>query len=324
MKTYQIPQTDLETSRIAYGTWHIGGNWDKGQPTDEAIRHADTLIHAAVEHGITLIDLADIYTRGKSDMVVGHAIKNDPSLRDKILLQAKTGIVLPDELYDGSEPHFDFSYENITSKVETTLQRLNTDYVDLLLLHRPDPLVEPEEVARAFDDLQASGKVRHFGVSNHTPMQIELLKKYVKQPLVINQLELNLLHNDLINDGIVSNMQSARYTGARATLDYCRANDMMIQAWSPVAGGQLFSSKDDAPDNIKATARLIAELAEKHNTTKSAIALAWLLRHPMPIQPILGTMNVDRIAESVQADDVELSRLEWYELFAAANGAGIP
>jgi len=324
MKTYQIPQTDLETSRIAYGTWHLGGSWDNEPPSDEIKKRADALIHEAVEQGITLIDLADIYTRGKSDAVVGEVIKNDPSIRDKVLLQAKSGIVLPGELHVGSIAHYDFSYENLTRKVETTLQRLNTDYVDLLLLHRPDPLVEPEEVARAFDELQSSGKVRHFGVSNHTPMQIELLKKYLNQPLVINQLELNVLHNDLVNDGIVSNMTSATYTGARATLDYCRLNDIMIQAWSPVAGGQIFAPADDAPDDVKATARVIAELAEKHSTTKAAIALAWLLRHPAGIQPILGTMKVERIAESVAADDVELSRLEWYQLFAAANGAGIP
>lgn len=324
MKTYQIPQTNLETSRIALGTWHLGGTWDSTAPTADINKRADDLIHAAVEHGITLIDLADIYTRGKSDSVVGEVIKNNPSIREKVLLQAKSGIVLPDEVAPGSPAHFDFSYANLTSKVETTLQRLNTDYVDLLLLHRPDPLVEPEEVARAFDDLQTSGKVRHFGVSNHTPMQVDLLKKFVEQPLVINQLELNLLHNDLINDGIVSNMESARYTGARATLDYCRVNDMMVQAWSPVAGGQLFVVKDDAAENVKNTVKLIADLAEKHNTTKEAIAIAWLLHHPAKIQPILGTMKVQRLADSVLADEVELSRIEWYSLFAAANGAGIP
>jgi len=324
MKTYQIPQTDLTVSRIAFGTWHLGGTWDFEPPSDDIKKRADALIHEAVEQGITMIDLADIYTRGKSDEVVGEVIKNDPSIREKVLLQAKSGIVLPDELYEGSIPHYDFSYENLTSKVEKTLERLNTDYVDLFLLHRPDPLVEPEEVARAFDDLQASGKVRYFGVSNHTPMQIELLKKYVRQPLVVNQIEMNILHNDLITDGIWSNNTDVTYTSARGTLDYCRVNDMMIQAWSPVAGGQIFAPKDDAPDNVKATAALIKELAEKHETTASAIALAWLLKHPATIQPILGTMKVERIAESIKADDVELSRLEWYALLAAANGKNIP
>ena len=324
MKTYQIPQTDLVTSRLAYGSMRMGGSWDRVPPTPEIIRRADTLLHAAVEHGFTLIDLADIYARGKSDMVVGEVLRNDPSLRDKILLQAKTGIVLADEIQPGSIPHFDFSYANITHKVENSLKRLHTDRVELLLLHRPDPLVEPEEVARAFDDLHSSGKVLHFGVSNHTPMQIELLKKYVKQPLVVNQIELNVMHNGLINDGIVANSARASYSGAQDTLDYCRLHDILIQAWSPVAGGRILNPPDDAPDNMRRIAAALTSLAQQYNTSPTAIALAWLLRHPAGIQPIIGTMNVDRIAESVAADSVELSREDWYHLLAAANGAGIP
>lgn len=324
MKTYRIPNTDLEVSRIAYGTWHLGGTWDNTPPTDALQARADALLHAAAEHGITLIDLADIYTRGKSDMLVGNVFKRTPSLRSKFLLQEKTGIVLGDEVAPGSIGHYDFSYANITRKVETCLQRLNTDYVDLLLLHRPDPLVQPEEVARALDDLHASGKVRYFGVSNHTPMQVELLKKFVRQPLVVNQLELNLLHNDMINDGIVANTHAARYTGARDMLDYCRLNDMLVQAWSPVAGGQLFNDSDEAAPNVRETARRIHALAEAHQTTKEAIALAWLLHHPAPIQPILGTLSVDRLADSVRGDAVTLSRVEWYSLLAAANGKPVP
>lgn len=324
MKTYQIPQTDLEVSRIAFGTWHLGGTWDNTPPTPDIYERADKLIHTAVEQGITLIDLADIYTRGKSDMVVGEVIKNDPSIRDKVLLQEKSGIILGDDPNPGDVGRFDFSYDNLTSKVETCLQRLNTDYVDILLLHRPDALVEPEEVARAFDHLQSSGKVRYFGVSNHTPMQIELLKRYIDQPLVINQIEFNVLHNDLANDGIVANTAAHPYTGARGTLDYCRLNDIMVQAWSPVAGGQVIAPKDDAPDNVKETAKLVAELAESYNTTREAIVLAWLLRHPAKIQPILGTMKPQRIVDSVKADDVTLSHLDWYRLLAAANGAGVP
>lgn len=324
MKTYHIPQTDLEVSRLAFGTWHLGGSWDSTPPTSDHYARADALIHASVEHGINFIDLADIYTRGKSDMLVGDTLKRNPSLRDKLILQEKTGIILSDEVHAGSVGHYDFSHQNITRKLETCLQRLNTDHVDLLLLHRPDPLVEPEEVARAFDELHASGKVRYFGVSNHTPMQIEFLKKYVRQPLVVNQIELNLLHNDLVVDGIVANTTQARYTGARDTLDYCRLHDILVQAWSPVAGGMLFKEADDSPANIRATVRLIAELAEKHNTTREGIALAWLLRHPAPIQPIIGTLNPARIADSVKADDVQLSRLEWYTLLATARGAGVP
>ncbi len=324
MKTYRIPNTDLDVSKLAFGTWHLGETWDTTPPTQEARDRADTLIHTAVEHGINFIDLADIYTWGKSDMLVGEVIKNDPSLRDKIILQAKSGIILPGEVHEGSVGHFDFSYENLTFKVERTLERLNTDYVDVLLLHRPDALVEPEEVARAFDALHSSGKVKYFGVSNHTSFQIELLKKYVDQPLVINQIELNLIHNELINDGLIFNNHGQSYTGAHGTLDYCRLHDMVIQAWSPVARGQIFAPSDDAPDNVKATAEEIKQMAEKHNTTVEAIGLGWLLRHPAMIQPILGTMNPARIPVSVKAVDVEMSKLEWYTLLEKANGQSVP
>lgn len=324
MKTYRIPNTDIDASKIAFGTWHLGETWDTTPPTQEIRDRADKLLHTAVEHGINFIDLADIYTWGKSDMLVGEVIKNDPSFRDKVYLQAKSGIILPNEVHDGSAGHYDFSYENLTFKVERTLERLNTDYVDVLLLHRPDALVEPEEVARAFDDLHSSGKVKYFGVSNHNSFQIDLLKKYVDQPLVINQIELNLIHNELINDGLIFNNHGQPYTGAHGTLDYCRLNDMVIQAWSPVARGQIFAPDADVPDNVKATVEEIKRLADKHDTTVEAIGIGWLLRHPAMIQPILGTMNPARIPVSVKAVDVELSKLEWYTLLEKANGQAVP
>ncbi len=321
MKTYRIPNTDLDVSSLAYGTWHIGGTWDDTPASPEIYERAERLIHAAVDNGINFIDLADIYVRGKSDMVVGEALKNSPGLREKLVLQQKAGIVLGDDTMPG---HYNFSYDHLVGTLETCLGRLNTDRVELLLLHRPDALVEPEEVARAFDHLHSSGKVRYFGVSNHTPMQIELLRRYIDQPIVANQVEVNLLHNYIIRDGVISNTVGAEYAGQRGTLDYCRVNDIQIQAWSPVAGGQLFNPSDDAPANIKAASQVLGELAEKYNVDKGAIALAWLLRHPAGILPILGTMNPERIATSVKADDVELTRIEWYRLFEAVNGASIP
>jgi predicted oxidoreductase len=324
MKTYRIPHTDLDVSRIAFGTWHLGGTWDYTPPTAEITERAVRLINTAVDHGINMIDLADIYTKGKSDSLVGEALRRNPSLRDKLVLQAKCGIILGTEPNPGDPARFDFSYEHLIKALNTSLSRLGTDHVEILLLHRPDPLVEPEEVARAFDELHASGKVRYFGVSNHTAMQIELLRKYVKQPFIANQVELNLLHNYLINDGVVANIRGGEYVGAAGTLDYCRLHDIMIQAWSPVAGGALFNPPDDAPANIKAAAREIALLAQQHQTTKEAIALAWLLRHPAGIQPIIGTLKTERIVESVKGDDVQLSRIEWYRLFAAANGKPVP
>jgi predicted oxidoreductase len=196
--------------------------------------------------------------------------------------------------------------------------------VEIMLLHRPDPLVEPEEVARAFDHMHASGKVRYFGVSNHTPWQVDLLKKHVKQPLVVNQLEVNVIHNYMISEGMYANMKGGNFTASSGMMEYSRLHDMTIQAWSPVARGEIFNPKPDAPANIRAVAKLVEELAAQHSTTREAIALAWLLRHPAKIQPILGTMNPERIIESVKADDVELSRIEWYNLLAAANGRGVP
>jgi predicted oxidoreductase len=324
MKTYRIPNTELDVTRLAYGTWHLGGTWDHEPPTQEMKDRAMRLIHTALECGINMIDLADIYTRGKSDSLVGDFLREKPHLRDKMVLQEKAGIILREDARPYDPARFDFSYDHLIQTVETSLSRLNTDHVDILLLHRPDPLIEPEEVARAFDDLQTSGKVRYFGVSNHTPMQIELLKKYVRQPLVVNQLEVNLLHNDMMRDGVFANMQGGNYTGATGMLDYCRLNDIMIQAWSPVAGGKLFNPPADAPANVQAAAREIVQLAEKYNTTKEAIALAWLLRHPAKIQPIIGTLKPERIPDSVRADDIELTRIEWYRLFEAANGRSIP
>ncbi|HSH01063.1 MAG TPA: aldo/keto reductase [Anaerolineae bacterium] len=320
MKTYQIPNTDLTVSRLAYGTWHMGGSWDFTPLSAELKERANHLILTAVDHGINHIDLADIYTRGKSDEAVGYALAQNPGLRQKLVLQAKVGIIIP----TGDDPgYYNFEYDHIVSAVEGTLRRLGTDYVDLLALHRPDPLFEPAEVARALDHLHQSGKVRYFGVSNHNAAQIALLQKHVDQPLVLNQLELNILHHFLISDGVVVNNTAVPYTAGTGTLDYCRLHDMIIQAWSPVAGGKLFNQQA-AAENERAVANLIHQLASQYQTTPEAIAVSWLLRHPAPIQPIIGTLNADRLGHTVPADTVELTRIEWYRLLAAARGAGVP
>ena len=324
MKHYPIPNTDLEVSRLAYGTWHLGGTWDKTPPGDEIKTRANDLIVKAYELGINHIDLADIYTLGKSDEVVGYALKQNPDLRDKLVLQEKAGIIIGDDPDFGPPSRYDYSFDHLVKAVETSLQRLGTDYVDLLAFHRPDPLVDLEEVARAAEHLHKEGMVRYFGVSNHSAAQVELLQKYVDQPLVVNQLELSLLHPYLISNGILVNMTDAPFANTDGTLEYCRLHDIMIQAWSPVAGGRLFKVVDDAPQNERDTADLITQLAEEKGTSKEAIALGWLLRHPMGIQPILGTEKTSRLADCVQADEVELSRQEWYSLLEAARGAGVP
>ena len=324
MKRYRIPNTDLRVSQLAYGTWHMGGTWDKTPAGDDVKTRASQLINAAVEHGINHIDLADIYTLGKSDTVVGYALKQNPGLRESLVLQEKAGIIIGSDPDFGPPGRYDFSFDHLVKAVEASLTRLGTDYIDILCLHRPDPLAEFEEVARAFDFMYRQGMVRYFGVSNHSAAQISLLKKYITQPLVVNQLELSLLHHHLISDGILVNTPEAPRANVRGTLEYCRLHDIIIQAWSPVAGGKLFDPPKDAPENVRNTAALIAELAQEKNTTREAIALSWLLRHPAGIQPIVGTLQVHRIADSVKANSITLSRQEWYRLLEAARGAAVP
>jgi predicted oxidoreductase len=227
----------------------------------------------------------------------------------------------------------DFSRQHIVSSAEGSLRRLRTEFLDILLLHIPDALVEPEEVAQAFDELQGSGKVRYFGVSNHTAGQIELLKKYVRQPLVANQVHLGLAHSYLIADGIEANRdESTRitrgYAGAAGTIDYCRLHDIQVQAYAPLRGGSivepphLLNPPADAPLEVKQAAQVLRDLADKKETTTSAVALAWLLRHPASIVPIIGASSPEHVIENCAANRVTLSREEWYNLWVSA--AGIP
>ena len=214
---------------------------------------------------------------------------------------------------------FDFSKKHIIESVEGSLKRLKMDYVDALLLHRPDTLVEPEEVAEAFDELEKSGKVRYFGVSNQKPMQVELLKKYVKQPLLINQLQFGLKHSGMIDQGIHVNMtDEASVDHDGSVLDYSRLNEMTIQAWSPYQYG-FFEGVFIGNEKFPKLNQKLAELADKYHTTPTGLASAWILRHPANIQVIAGTMNVGRIKEIAQASDVELSREDWYALYREAG-----
>jgi predicted oxidoreductase len=324
MKTYPLAHTELKISRLAYGCMQIGGTWDDAPLTSYDRARARNVIERALAHGINFFDHADIYCHGKSETVFAHALRELGVPRDRIILQSKCGIRFADDVTPGSPTRFDFSYEHILRTVEGSLQRLQTDYLDILLLHRPDALVEPEEVAHALDELHRAGKVRYFGVSNHTAAQITLLQKFVQQPLLVNQVELNLLHADLIDDGLFFNTAPRPYTGIGGTLDFCRANGMLIQAWAPVANGLLFNPPEDAPANVRRVAGLIAQMARAKNTTPEAIALAWLLRHPAPIQPILGTTRPERVADSCRADEIELTREEWYFLLETARGRAVP
>jgi predicted oxidoreductase len=323
MKTYKIPQTDLVVSRIAYGCAGLAP-WGNEPLSAADLSRATTVINTAYDNGVTLFDHADIYAGGKAETVFGQILKQSPGLREKIVLQSKCG----QKVMPGGVVHADLSRAHIVGAVEGSLRRLGTDRLDLLLLHIADSLVEPDEVAQAFDALHRGGKVRYFGVSNHNATQIQLLKKSVRQPLVANQIHLGLGHPDALSDGMeftAGVAKSARNSGdghmsvsAPGTIDYCRLHDIQVQAWSPLRGGLLNPPADASPE-LKQTAQLLAEMARNKNATPASLALAWLLRHPAGIVPITGASRPEHIVENCAADRVELSRDEWYSLFAAAT-----
>lgn len=280
---------------------------------DEDIR---VLVRAARDAGIDFFDHAAVYGKEMHhcERRFAEAMQLTPSERAQITLQTKAGLVR-----DGK--YFDFSYEHLIASAEESLRALQTDYIDVFMLHRPDALVEPEEVARAFDELAAAGKVKNFGVSNHTPRQIDLLKTSVQQPLVANQLQLSLTHAPIIAHGVANNMvgidQSITLDGG-GILDYCRINRITVQTWSPFQAGfftGVFLGSPDYPELNE----VIDRLAKQYDVPPAAIATAWITRHPANMQVVLGTTNPARITEAAAGTDIRLTRAEWYELFKAAG-----
>jgi len=323
LKTYRIANTPYTATRIAYGCMGIGGAWDASALTDQARKSALASVRAALDAGINFFDHADIYARGKCEEAFSGIWKEMPGLREKVIIQTKCGIRFENDPVEGMPVRYDFSRQYILSAVEGSLRRLKTEYVDILLLHRPDALVEPEEVAAAFEQLYVSGKVRYFGVSNHSAWQIELLKRYIPHPLVVNQLEMNVVHNQLVNAGVVVNQDVPPLPiHGEGTLEYCRLHNITIQAWSPVAHGKIAKALGgQGEERMRGAAELAATLAKKKGVSMDAILIAWLLRHPAGIQPILGTTQPDRIRDTCKADDVELTREEWYALLSAGRGS---
>ncbi len=301
MKTIKLGNSELEVPAISVGCMRIN-SLDKNE--------AENFVQTALEIGANFFDHADIYGGGECEEIFADAIHMNDDIREKIFLQSKCGI---------RKGMFDFSKEHILESVDGILKRLNTDYLDVLLLHRPDALVEPEEVAEAFDTLESSGKVRNFGVSNQNPMQIELLKKSVKQPIVANQLQLSITNANMISNGINVNMENdSAINRDGSILDYCRLNDITIQPWSPFQYGffeGVFLGNDKFPElNEK-----INEIADKYEVSNTTIAIAWLLRHPANMQPVIGTMNINRLKDCCKASEIQLSRQEWYEIYRAAG-----
>ncbi|HEU0164160.1 MAG TPA: aldo/keto reductase [Thermomicrobiales bacterium] len=307
MRTFTLPGSDIVAPNVVLGLMRIA------QKSDSEIRE---LVRVAREAGITFFDHAAVYgpELHGCETRFAEALQLSPAERAEITIQTKAGIVR-------EGPYFDFSYEHITESVEASLKALGTDYIDILLLHRPDALVEPDDVARAFDDLHASGKVRAFGVSNHTPRQIDLLKKSVRQPLIANQVQLSLTHAPIIAQGVASNMhgsdQSLTIDGG-GVLDYCRLNDITIQAWSPFQAGFFTGVFFDSPDYPELNG-VLDRLAAQYDVPPIAIATAWITRHPANIQVVLGTTSPERVAAAAQGSEIPLTRAEWYELFRAAG-----
>lgn len=292
----------LPASPIALGCMRMAGMEDAA---------AEKVVYTALENGIDFFDHADIYGGGESEEIFGRVLKNNPGLRDKIVLQSKCGIC---------KGHYDASKEHILEAADGILKRLGVDYLDALLLHRPDALMEPEEVAEAFETLHRAGKVRYFGVSNQNAAQMTLLSRYMPHKLIINQLQFSMAHTGIVDAGVNVNIHSDHaVVRDGGILDYCRLNDVTIQAWSPFQYGMfkgVFLGNNELYADLNAETK---KIAEEKGVTDSAIAVAWILRHPAKIQTIIGSMNEKRIADIAKAQDVTLTRQEWYRLYLAAG-----
>lgn len=305
MKTLDLPNLDVPASTVVLGLMRIA------ELDDEQIR---TLVRTAIDAGINVFDHADIYggERHRCEQRFGDAGAIPAAERDDVIIQSKVGI---------RPGMFDFSREHILRTVDESLTALATDHLDVLLLHRPDTLVEPDEVAAAFNELKANGKVRSFGVSNHTPLQIDLLRKSLDVSLDYNQVQLSITHAPIIASGIAANMAGLDQSIDRdnGMLDHARLHDITLQAWSPFQKGFFDGVFLDDREHFADLNDALDEIAEAHGITPTGVAVAWITRHPADIQTVLGTTNPQRVQESAAGGGVELSREEWYRLFTAAG-----
>ncbi|MGE1194524.1 aldo/keto reductase [Priestia megaterium] len=307
MKYHTIANTDLHVSNLIMGNMRL---------TELSLQEAEKLIRTAMEEEINFFDHADIYGPdyvGQCEEYFANAIQMNSSLREKMVIQSKCGI-------NAAENYYDFSKKHIIDSVNGSLERLKTDYLDLLLLHRPDPLMDPEEVAEAFNELQSSGKVRHFGVSNHNPAQIQLLEKYINQKLVVNQVQFSIAHTPIIDSGISLNMGIDQAVNRDSSvLEYCRLNDITLQAWSPFQNGFFEGPFLGDKEKFGKLNEVIDRIASKYSVTNTAIAVAWITTHPANIQVVLGTTNIQRMKDASKGSEIKLTRKEWYDIYKAAG-----
>ena len=313
MKTIKIGNTNFEASQVALGIMRMG---------DLSTEDASKALEAAVDAGINYIDSADIYQGGNSETKFKEALKASGISRDKLFIQSKGGIILdPKRSHDGLVfgARYDFSKQHLIDSVDGILERMGIDYLDSFLLHRPDPLMEEADIADAFDTLQREGKVRHFGVSNFNPQQVEMVQSWINQRLLINQLQFNVVHSGMIRGGLHVNMiDDASVDHDGGILEYARRKHMTIQAWSPFNYG-LFAGMYINDPKYPELNKKLEELGTKYHASKNAIATAWILRHPAKVQVLLGTMNPEHIKDSAAGADINLTKQEWYDLYFSAG-----
>ncbi|WP_258872183.1 aldo/keto reductase [Thalassotalea euphylliae] len=323
MNALAIHQHLPTASQIICGCMGLGGGWDQ-QPINKTHYHqAQQFIETALATGINYFDHADIYTFGKAEQVFGQVLAKQPSLRDQMIVQSKCAIRFDD---DSGPKRYDFSKKWVTQSVDGILSRLGIEYLDVLQLHRPDPLMELAELAECLTSLQTSGKVKHFGVSNMNHHQIAYLQSALDRPIIANQIEISLQQLGWLDHGVLAGNPAGEHGNFCAgTMEYSQLNGVQIQSWGSLAQG-LFSGRDvsNQAEYIKQTAKLVANLAEQYNTNADAIALAWIMRHPANIQPIIGTANPERIKRCAEASKVKLSREDWYQLYVSARGEELP
>ena len=304
MRYITLGQDDKELSEIVLGMMRI---------KDKSVKEVEELVETALSVGINAFDLADIYGRGRCEELLGLVLKNRPDLREKMWIQSKCGIRIEEFTY------FDFSKEYILESVDGILKRLQVDYLDSLLLHRPDALMESDQVAEAFDLLYKQGKVRNFGVSNQNPMMMELLKKDVKQPLAVNQLQLSAAFTPGFESGFHVNMEDSQAAMRDGSIfEYCKLHDVVIQAWSVLQFGY-FKGNFVGNEKFQALNQVLDRLAIKYGVTSSTIAISWILRYPAKMQAVVGTTNPKHLREVSQAANFSLTRKEWYEIYLAAG-----
>ena len=314
MQTIPLGVSLLRSSRLAYGCWRVAGTWNPGEVTAASRAAGLRAILAAYEAGYTLFDTADIYCHGESERILGQALKQVSGMRDRVVVLTKGGIRPAGDPDPDSPGRYDFSSSHLISACERSLQRLEIETIDLYMLHRPDLLAEPEEVAQAFTQLKASGKVRSFGLSNFRPSLVTALQAACPMPLVAHQVEISLAKLDAFTDG---------------TLDQCLIERITPMAWSPLAGGLigdganrlLPSQQSYRPESYLP---VVDAVAKARGASRTTVALAWLLKHPAHILPVIGTINPDRIRDTAKAADLELTREEWYRLLIAARGEPMP